>query len=153
MRHQLTFLWVSPPSGKPLVGKENSLGSMDPTRELYQQSSCFWLQVDPYPSLPLPGTSNCWRLPWWLRRQRVFLQYRRPGLDPWIGNIPWRKEWQPTLVLLPGKSHGWRCLTGYSPWGCKESNTTEDFTFLSSKCYFCLRMLQCEFLITISIIF
>ena len=38
---------------------------------------------------------------------------------------PWRRQWQPTLVLLPGKSHGWRNLVGYSPWDCKESDTTE----------------------------
>ena len=37
----------------------------------------------------------------------------------------WRRQWQPTPVLLPGKSHGWRSLVGYSPWGCKESDTTE----------------------------
>ena len=42
-----------------------------------------------------------------------------PGLDPWIGKIPWRREWQPTLVLLPEKSHGQRNLEGYSPWGRK----------------------------------
>ena len=37
----------------------------------------------------------------------------------------WRRKWQPTPVLLPGKSHGWRSLIGYSPWGLKESDTTE----------------------------
>ena len=36
-----------------------------------------------------------------------------------------RKQWQPTPVLLPGKSHGQRNLAGYSPGGCKESDTTE----------------------------
>ena len=36
-----------------------------------------------------------------------------------------REEWHPTPVLLPGKSHGWRSLVGCSPWGRKESNTTE----------------------------
>ena len=35
------------------------------------------------------------------------------------------RQWQPTPVLLPGKSHGWRSLAGYNPWGCKESDTTE----------------------------
>ena len=52
--------------------------------------------------------------------------------DPWVWKIPWRREWQPTPVLLPGKSHGQRSLIGYSPWGCKESDTTEQlaFTFL-----------------------
>ena len=43
----------------------------------------------------------------------------------------WRRKWQPTPVLLPGKFHGWRSLVGYSPWGCKESNTTERLHFLS----------------------
>ena len=38
---------------------------------------------------------------------------------------PLEKEWQPTPVLLPGKSHGQRSLVGYSPWGHKESDTTE----------------------------
>ena len=38
---------------------------------------------------------------------------------------PPEKEWQPTLVFLPGESHGRRSLVGYSPWGHKESDTTE----------------------------
>ena len=41
----------------------------------------------------------------------------------------WRRQWQPTPVLLPGKSHGWRSLVGYSPWGCKESDMTERLHF------------------------
>ena len=40
-------------------------------------------------------------------------------------SIPWRRQWQPIPVFLPGKSHGGRSLVGYSPWGCKESDTTE----------------------------
>ena len=35
--------------------------------------------------------------------------------------IPWRRKWQPTPVLLPGKSHGQRSLAGCSPWGCKRA--------------------------------
>ena len=49
--------------------------------------------------------------------------------DPWVRKIPWRRIWQPTPVFLPGKSHGWRSLTGYSPWGRKESDTTERLHF------------------------
>ena len=41
----------------------------------------------------------------------------------------WRRQWQPALVLLPGKSHGQRSLVGCSPWGCKESNKTERLHF------------------------
>jgi len=62
---------------------------------------------------------------WWFRRQRVCLQCGRPRFDPWVGEIPWRRKWQPTPVFWPGKSHGWRSLAGYSPCGHKESDTTE----------------------------
>ena len=40
-----------------------------------------------------------------------------------------RRQWQPTPVLLPGESHGWRSLVGYSPWGGEESDTTELLQF------------------------
>ena len=46
-----------------------------------------------------------------------------------VGKIPWRRKWQPTPVLLPRKLHGWRSLVVYSPWGCKESDTTERLHF------------------------
>ena len=39
--------------------------------------------------------------------------------------VPWRRAWQPIPVFLPGESHGQRSLSGYSPWGGKESDTTE----------------------------
>ena len=65
------------------------------------------------------------RLPWWLRQWRICLQGRRPGFDPWVGKIPWRREWQPTPVFWPGEFHGQRSLVGCSPWGCKESDMTE----------------------------
>ena len=44
-------------------------------------------------------------------------------------SIHWRRKWQPTPVFLPGKSHGWRSLVDYSPWGCKELYTTERLHF------------------------
>ena len=50
------------------------------------------------------------------------------GFNPWVGKIPWRRKWQPTPVFLPGKSHGWRSLAGYSPWGRKELDMTERIT-------------------------
>ena len=40
-----------------------------------------------------------------------------------------RRQWHPTPVLLPGKSHGWRSLVGCSPWGHQESDTTERLHF------------------------
>ena len=40
-----------------------------------------------------------------------------------------RRQWHPTPVLLPGKSHGWKSLVGCSPWGHEESDTTEQLHF------------------------
>ena len=40
--------------------------------------------------------------------------------------LTWRRKWQPTPVLLPGESHGGRSLVGYSPWGHKESDMTDN---------------------------
>ena len=48
----------------------------------------------------------------------------RHGFDPWVGKMPWRRKWQPTPVILPGKSQEQRSLAGYSPWGRKEWDTT-----------------------------
>ena len=48
---------------------------------------------------------------------------KRFRFNPWVGKIPWRRAWQPTPVFLPGEFHGQRNLGGYSPWGCKESDT------------------------------
>ena len=42
-----------------------------------------------------------------------------------MGKIPWRREWQPILVFLPGKCRGQKSLASYSPWGRKDSDTTE----------------------------
>ena len=46
-----------------------------------------------------------------------------PGSGSSPGN--WRREWLPPSVFLPGESHGQKSLAGYSPWCCKESDTTE----------------------------
>ena len=51
----------------------------------------------------------------WLSGKESACQCRRHRFNPWIRRTPWRRKWQPTLVFLPGKSHGQRCLVGYSP--------------------------------------
>ena len=62
-------------------------------------------------------------------KKKKNLQCRRSGFhDPWIWKIPWSREWQHIQVFLPGKFHGQRSLVGYSPWGHKESDTTERLT-------------------------
>ena len=53
---------------------------------------------------------------------------KRPGFNPWVGKIPWRREWQPTPVFLSEKSHGQRSLVGDSPGVTKESDTTEQLS-------------------------
>ena len=73
-------------------------------------------------------------LPLWLSWSRIRLQCGRPGFDPWVEKIPWRKERLPTPVSWPGEFHGL-----YSPWTCKESDTTEQlslsFQFSLFLCY------------------
>ena len=59
----------------------------------------------------LPG------LPLWLTESAC--QCRRCRFDPWARKVLWRRNWQPTPVFLPGKSHGQRNLVSYSPWGCR----------------------------------
>ena len=55
---------------------------------------------------------------------------QKTWVDPWVGKIPWRRKWQPTPVFLCRKSHGRKSLAGYSPWGCKESEMTEQLHFI-----------------------
>ena len=56
----------------------------------------YWVMLTCKYILPVP-----W---WWLRWWRIRLRWRRPGVDPWAGKIPWRRGWQPTPVFLPGES-------------------------------------------------
>ena len=63
--------------------------------------------------------------PRWLSGKESACQFGRQGFDPWVGKIPWRMKWQPTPVVLPGKSRGQKSLVEYSPRGCKDSDITE----------------------------
>ena len=67
---------------------------------------------------------------------RICLQWRRPRFHPWVGKIPWRREWQPTPVFLPGEFHGQRSLGPgrlQSMGVHKESDTTEQLTLCNSQ--------------------
>ena len=58
-------------------------------------------------------------------------RYKRHRFDLWVGKIPRRRRaWQPSQVFLPGESHGEGSLVGYSPYGRKESDTTEMTEYL-----------------------
>ena len=61
----------------------------------------------------------------WVKNPAVTRRCKRLGFNPWVRKTPWRRAWQPTPVFLPGESHGQRRLAGDSPWGRKESDTTE----------------------------
>ena len=69
---------------------------------------------------------SSWWLPWGLRSYRILLQCGRPGFDPWVGKILWRREQLPTQVFWPGEFRGL-----YSSWGHKESDMTEQFSLSS----------------------
>ena len=96
------------------------------------QVNCGAQQKDFHKSLFLKmkwgGEGNAHWLPWTLRWKRNCLQCRRPGLNPWVRKIPWRRKWLPTPVFLPGEFYGQRSLVVYSPWGHKESDMTERLT-------------------------
>ena len=74
-------------------------------------------------------------------------RHKRCEFNPRIMKIPWKRKWQPTLVFLPGKSHGQRSLEGYSPWGSQRADMYTlyiyiyplikvwEFWFIGRKCW------------------
>ena len=80
--------------------------------------------------------------PKWLIGKESVCQWKRRGFNLWIGKTPWRRKWQPTLVFLPGKSHGQRSLVGYCPWGRKRvrhdlaTKTTTTSSLLWPVCHY-----------------
>ena len=65
-------------------------------------------------------------LPQWLSAKESTCQCRRHRFNPWVGKIPWRRKWQPTPWTE--ESHGQKSPVGYSPWGCKELDMTEQLS-------------------------
>ena len=79
-------------------------------------------------------------------------KHKRHGFDPWVGKLPWTREWQPTPVFLSGEFHGQRSLAGYSPWGGKESQLSHRHdwatnTFTSTKSVFKMQKKKVMYLI------
>ena len=60
-----------------------------------------------------------WELSRWLSGEESTCQCRRHKFDPRVREILWSRKWQPTVVFLPGKFQGQRCLAGYSSWNHK----------------------------------
>ena len=90
-----------------------------PDPMLNNNNLCFYLYYESYLSR---ASFIEYGLPWWLSGKELACQFRkwkRSRFDLWVWKIPWRKKWQPIPVFLPGKSHGQRSLTGYSPWATR----------------------------------
>ena len=65
------------------------------------------------------------------------MRQRRHRFNRWVGKIPWRRAWQPTLVFLPGEPHGQRSLAGYSPWGCRVGHSWSNLTCMQAHYIYC----------------
>ena len=81
---------------------------------LYSESCVFFFLII--------SLSRVLGLPWWLSGKESACQCRRCRFNSWVGKIPWRKEWQPTPVFLPGKSHRQRSLEATAHGVTKESD-------------------------------
>ena len=69
----------------------------------------------------------------------------RCRFNPWVGKVPWRREWQSTSIFLPGEFHGQKSLVGYIPWDRKELDMTEQLTLsLSSSVDYKFKILLCD---------
>ena len=101
-------VWAAPVASYPF--SLLSLFILNPPHST-QQGSClkYGIQVT-----ALPVQQNLQTLP--ITLQRKSSTSPKGPLSPGPCLSTWRKKWQPTLVLLPGKFHGWRSLVGYSPW-------------------------------------
>ena len=66
-----------------------------------------------------PQAIALYRLPYWLSGKESACSAENSGSVPGLGGSPGEGYEQPTLVFLPGKSHGQRSLVGYNPWGRK----------------------------------
>ena len=98
---------------KPSRNSKCVKGTMTPGWQLSHRFSLLWRVVEMNTNIlkVFPDSSV---------GKKICLQCRRPGFDPWVGKIPWRKERLPTPVFWPGEFHGL-----YSSWGREELDMTE----------------------------
>ena len=111
-------------NGKDTIGKISDSGDIYLSLVLGQEKA-----VAPHSNI------LAWELPWTEEPGRLqSMGLQRVGHD-WATSLSlffflyWRRQWHPTPVLLPGKSHGWRSLVGCSPWGRSEWDMTERLHF------------------------
>ena len=93
-------------------------------QNIEQSSLCY--MVSPYQvSVLYIVVCICWCFPGSTSGKESACQCRRCRFDSWVGKIPWRQGTATHSNTLAQKSHGQRSLAGYSPQGCKKSDTTE----------------------------
>ena len=66
----------------------------------------------------------------WVKNLLAMQRHKRRQFNPWVGQIPWRRKWQLTPILLTRKSHGQRNLAGYSPWGTKSQTRLREVALM-----------------------
>ena len=107
------------------------------------------LSINMEKAMAAHSSTLAWKIPWTEEPRRLqSMRSLRVGHD-WATSLclftfmHWRRKWQPTPMFLPGESHGQRSLVGYSPWGHKESDTTEQlhFHFLITQDILCKEIL------------
>ena len=144
-----SMAWVWPSSGNWWwIGKPGVLQSMGPHRvRLNWVTELTWRMLSSVPKPELGRNKAQWR--WW--HMHRFLENsvsssrlpetQKESQDPealcWFSLLIWRRQWHPTLVLLPGKSHGWRSLVGFLLWGRTESYSTKLLSSSSSLLIWC----------------
>ena len=111
--HSSTLAWKIPWTEEP--GRLQSMGSLRVRLD--------W--SDLAAAAAAAASNKASQVAQWKRIHCQCRRHKRCGFSSRVGKIPWRRKWQPTPVLLPGKFHGQRGLAGYSPWGSKESDTSE----------------------------
>ena len=132
------ILW--PPDAKNwLIGKDPDAGKDWGQEEKGKTEDDDWMASPTWWTWVWASSGSCW----WTGKPGVLQSMGCKELDMterlnWtterrnslcLGVNHWRRKWQPTPVFLPGESHGGRSLVGYSPWGRKESDTTERLHF------------------------
>ena len=129
---------------KPPASAGNS-GSIDPWRKKWQPTPVFLLgkshgqrslaEHSPWGHKESDTTESLSKHALYFRTSQVAVVVKNPPASAgdfkrhrfysWVGKIRWRRAWLPIPVFLPGGSHGQRRLVDYSPWGRRESDTTE----------------------------
>ena len=109
-------MWISIPY------ESESLGAGSSSLWFNETYRWFWYTLKFRTSGLLVGFMPLWGIPRWPSGKEPAYQcssHKRHGFDSWVGRIPWNRKWQPTPVILPGKTGRTEEPGGYRPWGQK----------------------------------